>query len=76
MKVRSDEVDEDAEVRSAVLRALARHPDDIWTPRALASALAMPQGLTGRALEELAAAGRITRLPDPEDGYTLGFVEI
>ena len=76
MQVRSDEVDEDAEIRRAVFRALARHPEDVWTPAALATALAMPRGLTERAFAELAARGRINRLPDADDGYTLGTVEV
>jgi hypothetical protein len=63
--------DVEAQARRAIVRALNRHPYDVWTSGSLARAVGASPTVTGKILVQLASAGMVHRLEDDEDGYTV-----
>lgn len=64
-----DEIEDDA--RRSIVRALNRHPYDIWTRDSLARSLGVSSGLTGKILMQLAHAGMVRRLDGPDEEFTV-----
>jgi ribosomal protein S25 len=56
--------------RATISHALRSHPEEVWTPQALASRYGISAARARDVLGELSEAGIVIRLEGPDDEYT------